>query len=279
MINYFLENFQSNWSATLTSLKPWLPLLAIATLVEIFRPGRKLKAKSTIGNFIYLPVALTLGATILGPAIHWGNMQLPHDIIHLRSFSDGLLGGALVWIAYLALFDFFYYWFHRAQHQIPFMWKFHMVHHTDENVSASSVGRHHWLEEGFRYFFITAPLIIIMGDSSQMPILATSYIIFNGVLMHWNTSFRFGLLEKIIITPAYHRIHHSIEEKHFDKNFGVFTQTWDNLFKTRHIPTQEEYPATGVSNISEEKALALLLPWPVVLQKSENSPPKNNYFD
>lgn len=267
MIHIFLENLQANLINVLLALKPWLPVLTIAVCVEIFRPGRKLKTKSTIGNLIYMPIGLALGATILGPAIEWGNTQLPHDIIHLRKFTESLWGSILVWAAYLILFDFLYYWFHRAQHQIPFMWRFHMVHHTDENVSASSVGRHHWLEEGFRYFFITAPLIFFMGGSSGMPVLITSLIIFNGILMHWNTAFRFGFLEKIIITPAYHRIHHSIEEKHFDKNFGVFTQTWDNIFNTRHLPTSDEYPNTGVSNISEEKTLALLLPWPIVFKK------------
>ena len=276
MIHFFLESLQTNWAYTLAALKPWLPLLVVATLVEIFRPGRKLKAKSTIANFIYAPIALTLGATILGPTIAWANTKLPHDIIHLRTFSESVWGSVLVWVTYLILFDFFYYWLHRAQHQIPFMWRFHMVHHTDENVSASSVGRHHWLEDGFRFFFITAPLIILMGGASQIPMVATGFIIFNGVLMHWNTSFRFGPFEKLIITPAYHRIHHSIEEKHFDKNFGVFTQTWDKVFKTRHLPTQEEYPTTGVSHMSEEKTLALLLPWPVVLQKSEDIASKNN---
>lgn len=268
MIYFFLENFQSNWGHTIAALKPWMPLLAIATLVEIFRPGKKLKFKSTLGNFIYMPIALTLGATLLGPLIGWANIKIPHDVINLRSLDKSWWSGAVIGLSYLVLFDFFYYWFHRAQHQIPFMWRFHMVHHTDENVSASSVGRHHWMEDAFRYFFITAPLIIIMDGSNQISIAAMGFVIFNGVLMHWNTSFRFGFLEKLIITPAYHRIHHSIEEKHYDKNFGVFTQTWDKVFNTRHVPSKEEYPVTGVTNVSEEKTLALLLPWPIILKNS-----------
>ena len=108
MIHFFLESLQTNWTYTLAALKPWLPLLVVATLVEIFRPGRKLKAKSTIANFIYAPIALTLGATILGPTIAWANTKLPHDIIHLRTFSESVWGSVLVWVTYLILFDFFY---------------------------------------------------------------------------------------------------------------------------------------------------------------------------
>ena len=274
MINFALENFQTNWILVIGALKPWLPILAIAIVFEIFRPGKKLKIKSTVGNLIYMPIALALAATLLSPLIAWANTQIPHDLANLRSLGNTWWGSTLIGITYLVLFDFFYYWFHRAQHQIPFMWRFHMVHHTDENVSASSVGRHHWMEDGLRYFFITAPLIILMGGSNEMPMWAMIFIIFNGILMHWNTSFRFGALEKIIITPAYHRIHHSIEEKHYDKNFGVFTQMWDKTFKTRHLPTREEYPATGVTNFSEEKTLALLLPWPIILQSAKPAPKK-----
>src|SRR2546427_12608061 len=73
----------------------------------------------------------------------------------------------LLWIAYIAFFDFLYYWLHRAQHQIPFLWRYHMVHHSDVNTSATTVGRHHWLEEGFRFFIITAPLIFLMRSEER----------------------------------------------------------------------------------------------------------------
>ncbi|MBS0294436.1 MAG: sterol desaturase family protein [Proteobacteria bacterium] len=182
-----------------------------------------------------------------------------------------------LWLLYLACFDFLYYWLHRAQHQIPWLWRYHMVHHSDVNVCAASVGRHHWLEEGFRFFIITAPLIMLMGGAQGSPPWVAAFIVLNGILMHWNVAIRFGPLERCIITPAYHRIHHSIEARHYDKNFGVFTQLWDRVFGTRHVPAPGEYPETGITRLSGLRGWALLAPWPLIwLDRTDGSGPKKH---
>lgn len=116
-------------------------------------------------------------------------------------WAHGLARQLGLWLLYLACFDFFYYWLHRAQHQIPWLWRYYMVHHSDVNVSASSVGRPHWLEAGFRFFVITAPLILIMGGGEGSPSWVLAFIVLNGVFMHWNVSQRFGPLERCVITP------------------------------------------------------------------------------
>ena len=76
---------------------------------------------------------------------------------------------------------------------------------------------------------------------------------------------------KLVITPAYHRIHHSIHEDHYDNNFGVFTQLWDFLFKTRYLPAKFENPETGVADFPEKNTWALLSPIPVIIRGNKIS--------
>ena len=151
-----------------------------------------------------------------------------------------------------------------------------MVHHSDVNVSASSVGRHHWFEEGFRYFIVTAPLVVLMGGAHGAPVWVLGFIVLNGIFMHWNVSFRFGMLERLVITPAYHRLHHSIEERHYDTNFGVFTQLWDRVFGTRQLPARSDYPETGIVGLRSTRSWALLAPWPILLIRKNAEPPSGH---
>lgn len=259
-----LTTAANNWRAVLAGLQPRWPVLAVAMALEVMRPGKKLHWPTVIGNIIYIPVGLTLGMTVRGTALHTLQGHVPQDLPHFRQWAHTPARQIGLWLLYLACFDFLYYWLHRAQHQVPWLWRYHMVHHSDVNVCAASVGRHHWLEEGFRFFIITGPLIALMGGAKDAPAWVLAFIVLNGILMHWNVALRFGPLERCIITPAYHRIHHSIEGRHYDRNFGVFTQLWDHVFGTRYVPRPGEYPETGITQLPHLRAWALLAPWPLV---------------
>jgi sterol desaturase/sphingolipid hydroxylase (fatty acid hydroxylase superfamily) len=265
MLSELQSHVYATWLAVLGGLTPWWPVLAAAILIEAFRPGERTKALPILFNLVYLPVGLTLGAVIVSPPVNWVQQWIPSDVLGIGKLKSDPIMASAVWLGYLLAFDFFYYWFHRAQHRIPFLWRYHMVHHSDSNVSASTVGRHHWMEDAFRLFLLTGPLIVLLGGGIGVPLWATAFIVFNGILMHWNVPFRFGPLEKVFITPAYHRIHHSVEPAHWDKNFGVFTQTWDKLFGTRHVPAKGEFPQTGVVGLPQRHTIALLSPWPIRL--------------
>ena len=117
--------------------------------------------------------------------------------------------------------------------------------------------------------------IVLMGGAKDAPGWVLAFIVLNGILMHWNVALRFGPLERCIITPAYHRIHHSIEERHYDRNFGVFTQLWDHVFGTRYVPRPGEYPEAGITQLPHLRAWALLAPWPLVWldRRPSDSPP------
>ena len=115
--------------------------------------------------------------------------------------------------------DFFYYWYHRAQHTIPFLWRFHAVHHSIEDLNATNCS-HHWLEGFFKAFAVSVPLSLLI--ELHYPEVALVGLIFGqwGQLVHADSRLDFGPLRWLVVSPRFHRVHHSTARRHFDKNFA-----------------------------------------------------------
>ncbi len=238
---------------------PWLLGMVV---FELVKPGKRLHWPTWLFNALYIPVYLTLAAVVLHPVAQLIGSRLPSNVLGLRLDGVGamaLAGGVLM---YLVLFDFFYYWFHRAQHAWPAMWRYHRFHHADCNVAVASATRHHWLEELMRYFFMSMPLVILIGHPEQVLPWLGIVIGVSGMFIHWNTSLRLGRFSSLLVGPQYHRIHHSFADEHIDKNCAVLFPFWDRLFGTQKLPVGNEFPATGVPEVRHSNGWRLLLPWP-----------------
>ena len=238
---------------------PWLFAMVV---LEWVMPGKRLDFKTWVFNALYVPVYLTVAALVLYPAVLWISPQLPVNVLGLQFDKVGSLGLAGLILLYLIVFDFFFYWFHRAQHGWAFMWRYHRFHHADCNVAVTTATRHHWVEELNRYFFISVPLVILVGHpQSVLPQLGVALGI-GGMFIHWNTPLRLGWFTGIVVGPQYHRIHHSFAPAHIDKNFSVLFPFWDRLFGTQCMPVGREFPDTGVTEVRRPNGWRLLLPWP-----------------
>jgi sterol desaturase/sphingolipid hydroxylase (fatty acid hydroxylase superfamily) len=75
------------------------------------------------------------------------------------------------------------------------------------------------------------------------------------VWIHSPTRANFGPLRAWFVDNRYHRIHHSLEERHFDRNFGAFTTLWDRLFGTHYAPGPEEWPNVGLAEMGEPRGV------------------------
>jgi sterol desaturase/sphingolipid hydroxylase (fatty acid hydroxylase superfamily) len=151
--------------------------------------------------------------------------------------------------------EFFYYWFHRAQHTFKFLWAFHSEHHAIREMSAWN-SNHHVTEEIFRIPFVIIPTsLLIHVDPGFAPVLVWLIIGVQGQYIHSHTRLNLGPLRYVVADNHFHRIHHSIEERHYDKNFGSFTSVWDTLFGTAHFPKRDEWPDTGVIEHDEPKTV------------------------
>lgn len=147
---------------------------------------------------------------------------------------------------YLLVADFHTYIVHRLYHKIPILWSMHSLHHSATELSATTGGRHFWFETVISSMFF-APfvglLLVVPGDI-LLPVTLLNFFV--GVLTHFDVPIYLGKLMFWINSPQWHRIHHSVQLEHRDKNFANIFPVFDLLFGTAWIPEQNDFPATGI---------------------------------
>ena len=208
---------------------------------------------------VYVPITAT-GLILFGRL--WrelGISPLFHiDVSFLSASSHefiNALGGILASLLVIQVVEFFYYWFHRAQHTFPFLWRFHAEHHSLEEMNAFN-SNHHFSEELLRIPFITIPISLLFSfEQGYVPWLWAFLMGWQGIYEHSATKIHFGLFRYVVPDNRFHRIHHSMEKKHFNSNFGSATAVWDILFGTAYYPRNDEWPETGLNYMSEPKNL------------------------
>ena len=151
----------------------------------------------------------------------------------------------------LLVADFFRYWLHRAAHNLPWLWKFHAVHHSPGKLYWLNVGRFHPVDKGLQFVFDALPFIVL-GVSEQVLALYFVFYAVNGFFQHCNIRLHFGWLNYLVSSAELHRWHHSRLKTESDKNYGNNLIIWDWLFGTRFLPqdrivstlglTVEDYP-------------------------------------
>lgn len=150
-------------------------------------------------------------------------------------------------LLYFLITDFFYYWFHRWQHTTSFLWEQHKFHHSEKSLNVTSARRVHWLEDPLLLLFLSIPMgLLFQFDSLEIGILAFIELLWLQFI-HMNLRLELGWFSRIITAPQYHRIHHSFQPEHIDKNFAAFFPLWDMTFGTYYHPRKNEFPPTGLS--------------------------------
>ncbi|MBL4587645.1 MAG: sterol desaturase family protein, partial [Flavobacteriales bacterium] len=139
--------------------------------------------------------------------------------------------------------DFFYYWFHRASHEINFLWAAHIVHHQSEDYNLSVALRQSWIQGWFSWVFYL-PLAVIGFE----PTLFFTIAAFNTLYQFWihtTTIKSLGPLEWIFNTPSHHRVHHGTNPKYIDRNHAGSLIIWDRMFGT--FIKEAEAPTYGIT--------------------------------
>ncbi len=126
------------------------------------------------------------------------------------------------------------YLIHFIEHKVYWMWKFHVIHHSDENVDTTTALRHHPGESVFRAVFTTLA-VLIAGAPIWLVMLYQSISALLSQFNHANLKLPPAidkLMSHVIVTPAMHRIHHHNEQPLTDTNYGNIFSLWDRLLKT-----------------------------------------------
>ncbi|GAA4855267.1 sterol desaturase family protein [Luteimonas vadosa] len=235
----------------------FLAVLVLLVAIEAWRRGpnppvrRKHRWPSNGG----LALVDTLLARLLLPAGAVGAA--------LWAQSRGLgLFNATAWPAWLefglalVLLDLAIYWQHRWLHAFPVLWRLHRVHHTDATLDATSALRFHPLEILLSLAYKVA-LAVALGVAPLamlvFEVLLSSFALFT----HANLSLPAGfdrVVRRLLVTPAMHRIHHSVHGAEQRRNFGFNLSLWDRAFGSYAAAHRDPVLRIGVQGVGGEQA-------------------------
>lgn len=167
------------------------------------------------------------------------NRGLNHAVTRFAPFlRQDLLGPLPVVAAFLVLMvamDFVGYWAHRLSHRASLLWLFHGIHHSQTDLNAFTAFRFHAGDVFFRTLLQFVPFTLLgEPDVAGVPLLwiTVPLSVLLESIAHVDLPWTFGRLGRVVISPAFHRIHHSTESRHHGSNFGLVFSFWDDLFGT-----------------------------------------------
>jgi sterol desaturase/sphingolipid hydroxylase (fatty acid hydroxylase superfamily) len=193
--------------------------------------------RDTVAN-VAISLVYALTNTVFGYAIAFGG------ILFFSRFSPRHFGinlGTMILAVVIA--DFLYYWEHRAEHRIRFFWAYHNVHHSSTDYNLTVASRLSWVETCFLWIFYV-PMALLGFDPLQILIAVQISAVYQ-TWIHTQKIDKLGILEKMLNTPALHRVHHASNHRYIDKNFGGIVIIWDRLFGTYQPET--EAPVYGLT--------------------------------
>ncbi len=154
-----------------------------------------------------------------------------------RAFGLLHLADLPVWLhAILAvlLLDAWTYAWHRMNHRVPFLWRFHRVHHSDAQMDVTTASRFH-TGEIVMSSLLRIPLIVVLGVTAWELVLYETLMFAVVQFHHANIALPprvEAIVNKVIVTPAMHKVHHSRWQPETDSNYSAFLSVWDRLFRS-----------------------------------------------
>jgi len=237
-------------------------------LAERFAPLRrsvesKLRRVGRNLTIAVVSVALTplLQAPLLQPVASW----IVRDHIGLLQLTnwprwvETLIG--------IVLLDYTLWWWHWANHRVPFFWRFHLVHHADRDLDTSTALRFHFGELLLSIPVRAVQMTLIGVDPRTLWLWQT--ILFASILFH-HANVRLPLavervLVRLIVTPRMHGIHHSDRIEETNTNYSSLVSVWDLLHRTLRLDVPQERIVIGVPAFNRESDVTigkmLLLPF------------------
>ena len=179
------------------------------------------------------------------------------DIHSLFKFNNLVLS----FLFHLVIVDLFLYWWHRFNHQIPFLWRFHHVHHLDETLDISSGVRFHF-GEVILSALVRSALIIAFNITLTNLLLIEAIILISSIFHHSNINLPKNLeniFSKIIVTPSIHWVHHHKRQSETDANYSTIFSWWDKIFRSKSNFERKIGMPIGVEGDSEQSLKNLIL--------------------
>jgi len=202
----------------------------------VFRPEWQTDMKHFAVNHFLVGLILLTVNFLLNHAFGW---------LVSSDFQQTVRAIPFVWQLLLCILvaDLAQYWTHRAYHEVPYLWRYHAVHHSAKTMDWLAGSRQHMFELVFTRICVLAPLFVLGFSEGVM----SAYIIivgFQAVFNHANVHLPWGPLKYLIVTPDFHHWHHSQDDEAIDRNYAAHYAFLDYLFGTAvKVPPGKPFPA------------------------------------
>jgi len=162
----------------------------------------------------------------------------------------------------IVILDLAIYFQHVMSHKLPFLWRFHKVHHADRDIDVTTGIRFHPIEAALSMIY-KCGIILLLGPATLAVLVFEILLNASPMFNHANVSLPKSvdrLLRLIIVSPDMHRVHHSEIPQETNSNYGFFLSIWDRIFRS-YIPQPQkghQGMAIGLSEYQTEKPASLL---------------------
>ncbi len=179
---------------------------------------------------------------------------------HALGWRPDCWSGGTGLVADLVILDCWIYWWHRANHELPFLWRFHEVHHLDEFLDASSALRFHFGEVAISAV-VRAGVIWLLDFPLSSVVVFEICVLTIALFHHSNVALPDWLerpLSKVLVTPSIHWVHHHAIRADTDSNYANMMSVWDIIFGSRSTTTRWNDMPIGVERCQDESLFRLL---------------------
>jgi sterol desaturase/sphingolipid hydroxylase (fatty acid hydroxylase superfamily) len=258
-----MENFlRFDWRQALFIYAAIGAIVMIARQVEKKWPAELNQSRADVLMDFKLAIANNIMTWLLTPIAAISSIALVNaaggGLITLH--ADTGFHFALSLVVFMLASDLYSYWTHRLSHTVPILWAMHSLHHSAEALTFITGARHLWLETAVTIAFF--PLVAVLLRTPSEVVTTALFLGFlpNGCA-HLNVRLHLGRFSTWINSPQWHRIHHSIQPEHFDKNFAAVFPIWDVIFGTAWVPGKDKFPKAGLVPSERPGVIAGMI-WP-----------------
>ncbi len=242
----------------------WKSLLIGAWFTLVFAAERVVpKTRPALAEPPWRRLARNAGLWLVNSGL-WPLLVLPvsawaasHPLFARPAWWSGAGGLALD----LLLLDFLVYWWHRANHRLPFLWRFHAIHHLDRFLDSSTALRFH-CGEVLLAAAARAVAIVLLALPLLSVVVFETLVLAATIFHHSNLRLAGGferVLARLIVTPSIHWVHHHRWQRDTDANYATILSLWDGLFRSRSATRRRPDMPIGVEGREEQGLVRLLL--------------------